>query len=138
MNPYILSLGKALPLTFFTALLIASQVESQGSIQAVAIGVAICAAGYFGAWAAHFLDYPRRYGRKAVLAAAKSLSWVNVAFVLGLLAVFAFAPLSGEPGELGQWLMFVVGLVASEISILAYAKQLDTAMAQYRRSVEQG
>ena len=137
MNPILHSLGRALPLMFFAALLLASQVDAQGPIQAIAIGVGICAAGYYGAWAAHFFDYPRKYGRKAVLAAAKSLSWLKLVFLVAIVAVFALAPLSGEPGELSQWLVFVVGLIASELSIVAYGKQLDSAMAEHRRSVEQ-
>jgi hypothetical protein len=137
MNPTLHTLGRALPLLFFAALLLASQVDSQGPIQAIAVGIGICAAGYYGAWAAHFFDYPRKYGRKAVLAAARSLSWIKVAFLGGILAVFALAPLSGEPGELSQWLMFVAGLVASEISILAYGKQLHAAMAEHQRVVGQ-
>ena len=75
MNPILLALGRALPLTLFAALLLASQlIDVQGPMQAVAVGVGLCAAGYYGAWAAHFFDYPRKYGRKAVLAAAKSRS----------------------------------------------------------------
>ena len=137
MNPILHALGRSLPLALFAALLIATQVEGQGPIQAIAMAIGICAAGYYGAWAAHFFEYPRKYGRKAVLAAAKSLSWVNVAFVLGLVATFALAPISGEPGELSQWLMFVVGLIASEVSIFAYSKQLHTKMAEHQRLVEQ-
>jgi hypothetical protein len=134
MNPFLQHLGRSLPLAFFAALLIASQIEGQGPLQALAMAVGICAAGYYGAWAAHFFDYPRKYGRKAVLAAAKSLSWISVAFIVGLLATFALAPISGEPGELSQWLMFVVGLIASEVSIFAYSKQLHERMAAHQRA----
>jgi hypothetical protein len=126
MHPTLLSLGRSLPLAFFAALLVATQIEGQG----------ICAAGYYGAWAAHFFEYPRKYGRKAVLAAARSLSWGHVAFIITLLVTFAVAPISGEPGELSQWLMFVVGLIASEVSIFAYGKDLHHRMSQYKRAVE--
>src|SRR4029453_18350139 len=87
MKPLLHVLGKALPLSFFAALLAATQVEGEGPVQALAVAVGGCAAGYFGAWAAHFLSYPRRYGRKAVLAAARSLSWLALAFPLTVATV---------------------------------------------------
>ena len=136
MNPLLNVLGRALPLSFFAALLAATQVESEGPVQALAVAVGVCAAGYFGAWAAHFLSYPRRYGRKAVLAAARSLSCLALAFPLSVVAVFAFAPLAGDPGNLAQWLVFVVGLVASELSIVAYGERLHAAMAEHQRRSE--
>jgi hypothetical protein len=136
MKPLLHVLGKALPLSFFAALLAATQVEGEGPVQALAVAVGVCAAGYFGAWAAHFLSYPRRYGRKAVLAAARSLSWLALAFPLTVATVFAFAPLTGDPGNLAQWLVFVVGLIASELSILAYSERLHSVMAEHQRRSE--
>jgi hypothetical protein len=135
MHPLLNVLGRALPLSFFVALLVATQVDADGPVQ-LAVGVGVCAAGYFGAWAAHFLSYPRRYGGRAVLAAARSLSWLALAFPLSIAAVFAFAPLTGDPGNLAQWLVFVVGLVASELSILSYSERMHAVMAEHQRRAE--
>lgn len=135
MHPTLFTIAKALPVWFFVALLAASLVDTTGPIQSLAIAVGVAAAGYFGAWLAHFVAYPGRYGNKAVVAAMRSLTWLECCFLVAIVAVFAFAPLAGDPREPGHWILFVAGLIASELSIMAYSRQLQGVMTEFQRRV---